>query len=217
MEDLYLTRITLLNNIKDNKEEAWTEFCAFYWDVITGWARKFGCSEAVAKDIFQETVVSLMKQLPYFEYDTDKGKFRAFIKTIVKRRVYDIYRKEKKYINLDYNKDNDEGTSEDKLFDKLINEYTDPNNSAKYDLVWMDSLVRQAIRISSTKLDPQTYQSFKLYVLEERPVEDVLKQTGIETIGAVYQHKSRFLTSVKNEFYTLIRSCTKSFSRLASN
>ncbi|HJO94725.1 MAG TPA: sigma-70 family RNA polymerase sigma factor [Victivallales bacterium] len=209
MNDLYLTRVTLIGNIKENKEEAWNEFCVFYWDVITGWARRLWCSDAVAKDVFQETIVSLMRQMPNFDYDVGKGRFRSFMKTIVKRRVYDIYRKEGKYVNFSSSDNDSDNSSDISFLDKLQYEHKKQEITYDSDLVWMDSILKKAIRIVAEKLDPKTYLSFKLYVLEERSVEDVIKATGIEKIGTVYQHKSRFLTALKNEFYALLNSTSE--------
>ena len=204
MNDLYLTRVTLIGNIKENKEEAWNEFCVFYWNVIIGWARQLGCSDAVAKDVFQETVVSLMRQLPNFDYDIGKGRFRSFMKTIVKRRVYDIYRREGKYVSLADPESDD--FSDIAILDKLQYEQKKQEITYDSDLIWMDSLLKKAVRIVSEKLEPTTYLSFKLYVLEERPVEEVIKATGIDKIGTVYQHKSRFLSALKDEFYVLVKA-----------
>ena len=205
MNDLYLTRVTLIGNIKENDEEAWREFCVFYWDVITGWARRMGCSDAVAKDVFQETIVSLMRQLPKFDYDLKKGRFRAFLKTIVKRRVYDIYRKEGRYVNPV--PEDSEGTDSDiAVFDKIIQKNSKNEITYDSDLIWLDSILKLAIKNVAENMDPTTYLSFKLYVLEERPVEEVINATRIDKIGTVYQHKSRFLSALKKEFYNLIEA-----------
>ena len=206
MSDLYLTRVTLIGNIKDNKEEAWSEFCKFYWDVITGWARQLGCSDAVAKDIFQESIVSLMRQLPHFDYDVGKGRFRSFMKTIVKRRVYDMYRKEGKYVSLTPAGGDEENDSDIAVLDKIQLERKGSDITYDSDLVWLDSLLKKAVRNIAEKMDPVTYLSFKLYVLEERPVEEVIKVTAVDKIGTVYQHKSRFLSALKKEFYELLNS-----------
>ena len=210
MKDQFLTRVTLLGNIKENKEEAWNEFCVFYWDIIIGWAKQLGCSDTVAKDVFQETIISLIRQLPNFTYDLDKGRFRSFIKTIVKRRVYDIYRKESKYVRIT---NHDDGTESDiasdiAAIDKMHYKGKVPDLAYDSDLVWIDSLLKKAIKLTAEKLDPKTYQSFKLYVLEEKPVEEVVQSTGIGQ-GTVYQHKSRFLSTLKKEFYKLINETSE--------
>ena len=205
MNDLYLTRITLIGNIKENNEDAWNEFCLFYWDIIVGWARRMGCSEAVAQDVFQETMISLMRQLPNFNYDTGRGKFRSFIKTIVKRRVCDIYRKEGKYVSLS-SESSEENSSDIDIFDKINAEHNNSEITYDSDIVWLDSILKLAVKNVAKKTDPTTYLSFKLYVLEEKPVEEVIKVAGVDKIGTVYQHKSRFLSALKIEFYKLIEN-----------
>jgi RNA polymerase sigma factor (sigma-70 family) len=207
MPDPYLTRVTLLENIKEADENAWNEFCTFYWDLITGWARQFGCSNALAKDVYQETIISLMRQLPNFDYDTGKGRLRSFIKTIVKRRVYDSFRRECKYVTVSGQDEdsNDNQNNTLSLLDKINNQQSKSEVTYEQDFIWLDSLLRKAIRYAAAKLDTKTYQSFKLYVLEELPVETVAKETGINRVGTVYQHKSRFLSALKKEFTDLLQ------------
>ena len=202
--DLYLTRMTLINQVKNPEDEAaWDEFCTFYWDLIINWARQLGCSNTLAKDIFQETIISLMRRFPDFEYNLEKGRFRSFLKTIVKRRIYDAYRKEGKYVAVSPIKDDANEFDSNSVFDKFAAEKSEI--TFEHDFIWLDSLLRSSIRRTSEKLDKLTYQSFKMYVLEEKPVEEVAKELKISRVGTVYQHKSRFLTAMKDEFLSSLK------------
>ena len=81
-EDARHTRLTLIQKVKDpDNEEAWFEFHQLYWDLVIGWARMYGCSETLAQDVFQETMVNLLRNLSDFDYDRDKGHFRSYLKT----------------------------------------------------------------------------------------------------------------------------------------
>ncbi|MCP4177163.1 MAG: sigma-70 family RNA polymerase sigma factor [bacterium] len=200
MNDIYLTRVTLLNKVKDKKDDsAWKEFYDFYWELITNWAKFFGCSDSMAKDIFQETIIGLIKNMPDFNYDVGKGRFRSFLKTIVRRRVIDAFRREGKYVSL-----SDDAISDDKKNSGVLNldmlKSSSSNKNAEDDIIWLESLIKSSIRICAMKVDPITYQSFRMYVLEEQSVEEVAKKLDIPRIGTVYQHKSRFLSSLKKDF-----------------
>jgi len=201
-QDIYGTRITLLNKvIRENDNSAWNEFCAFYWDLIHGWARKMGCSEAQAKDVFQDTILNLFKQFKGFEYNPGRGCFRAFLKTIVRRRVSDSFRRNQRYINASAFQS--EGNDNFDLLDKY--EHDTPPETLEEDVVWLDSVLRRALRNSYGRIDETSYKSFCMYVLEEQPIEEVMRQLGIENRGTVYQQKSRFLTILKKEFQNLLK------------
>ncbi len=198
--DEYNTRATLLDRIRDDDENAWNEFCDFYWDLIHGWARRMGCTEHQAQDVFQETILNLLKQMKGFDYDPQKGCFRAFLKTIVRCRVSDSFRKDGRYVNASAFE-----TDENKEFD-LLDQYdhVEQPETLADDVVWLDSILRQALRNAYSRIDEQSYKSFCLYVLDQRPVEEVMKELGIERQGAIYQQKSRFLNILKKEFNALL-------------
>lgn len=199
--DIRTTRYTLIQRMKDPLDEtAWNEFYNFYWDLITGWAKMFGCSNTLAQDIFQETIVSLIRALPKFEYQPDKGLFRSYLKTIVQRRVSDAFRKESRYIP-------DSGSSDDIEHHTAIEDSIDEktaNTESEMDKVWLQSLLSQALRKTYKKVDQPTYKSFCLYVLEGLPVKEVSERMGGIREGTVYQQKSRFLGYLKEEFTILL-------------
>ena len=59
MADPPVTRITLLNRIKDGADAvAWREFMALYGPVVYGFARRRGLQDADAADLMQEVLRS---------------------------------------------------------------------------------------------------------------------------------------------------------------
>jgi RNA polymerase sigma-70 factor, ECF subfamily len=201
MNDPYFTRITLFDKLKKaDNQSAWNEFCTFYWDLIIRWARQFGCSEAMAKDVFQETVIRLIRNMPEFEYDVNIGRFRGFLKTIVKRKVIDSFRKEAKYVDMSQFEDKDKNMS--LQFESISCEQP---ATVEHDRIWLESLLKSSIRRVSHKVEEKTYQSFRMYVMEELPVEKVKQKLNISTIDAIYQHKSRFLSALKTDFIAVLK------------
>jgi len=205
-QDVYSTRVTLLDKVRGNDDEAWNEFCDFYWDLIHGWAMRMGCSESQSKDVFQDTIINLLKQLQGFNYNPGKGCFRGFLKTIVRRRVSDTFRRNKRYINASAFQT--EGNENFELMDQY--EHDLQPETLDEDLVWLNSILRQALRSAYSRIDETTYKSFCLYVLEEQPIEKVMEQLNIEKQGAIYQQKSRFLTILKKEFHRLLNEMDSS-------
>src|SRR5690349_9984870 len=91
------TNETLLERVrKTDAHEAWKLFYEQYWAVILGYARKLGLNPHQAEEVLQETMVTLMRQLPEFQYDRSRGKFRNFLLTIVHRKSLAALRRTKR-------------------------------------------------------------------------------------------------------------------------
>ncbi len=71
------TRLSLLHRLKQAPAEIdWREFYAKYNAVILSFARKQGADDHTAEDVLQEAMMVVMRKLPSFEYDKQKGSFR---------------------------------------------------------------------------------------------------------------------------------------------
>lgn len=213
MKDIRTTRQTLLQRLKTpGNNDAWTEFFELYKESIIGWAIKFGCSPAKADDVFQETMVCLLRKMSSFEYDPAK-RFRSYLKTIVKGRCYDLFRKESRYIAA--SSDNNENEQLNSTFDLLSPEKTE-SISLENDNIWLSSLIQQALRRVYGKVDQQTYKSFCMYVLENCPVNEVSKRLGNLRVGTIYQQKSRMLQMLEKEFLVLLEETGEKLINLQS-
>lgn len=202
MDDIRTTRRTLIQRLKNtDNDEAWQEFYDFYRQLITGWARRFGCSPEKADDVFQETMVCLLRNISSFDYNPGRGSFRSYLKTIVKGRCYDLFRKESRYIAASDNQNKAEQTNSS--LDILNTETAEPV-TPEDDSIWLCSLVRQALKRVYGKVDQQTYKSFCMYVLEGYPAGEVGKRLGGLRTGTVYQQKSRVLKMLEKEFLLLL-------------
>ena len=197
IQDIRATRQTLIQRLKNTADdEAWKEFYDFYWRLVSGWARGFGCSPEKADDVFQETMVCLLRNISTFEYNPAKGSFRSYLKTIVRSRCYDLFRKESRYIATGDDSDKNGETFESMNFED--------------DNIWLDSLVQQALRRVYSKVDQQTYKSFCMYVLEGTAVNEVSSKMGGLRIGTIYQQKSRMLKMLEKEFLILLEEMGES-------
>src|SRR5271154_3734366 len=91
------TRQSLLSRLKDwNDQESWRVFFDTYWKLIYNAAIKAGLTDAEAQDTVQETVISVMKSMPDFQYDAKKGSFKGWLLSLTKWRITDQFRKRQK-------------------------------------------------------------------------------------------------------------------------
>ncbi len=75
-----LTRASLLSRVRDvSDQRAWAEFESLYHDLLIRFCRRKGLQEADAIDVVQTVMASLVKSLPGFTYDRQRGRFRDYL------------------------------------------------------------------------------------------------------------------------------------------
>src|SRR6266498_5508962 len=93
-DELIPTRASLINRLKDWQDQSsWQEFFDTYWKLIYGVARKTGLTDAEAQDVVQETMVSVAKHMPGFQYDPAIGSFKAWLLNMTRWRIIGQFRK----------------------------------------------------------------------------------------------------------------------------
>src|SRR5262249_53930962 len=82
------TGSALLNLLRDPTDHsAWVTFVVRYGPKIAGWCRQWRLQEADVKDVTQNVLTILVRRLPTFTYDPQKGTFRSWLKTVTDHAV----------------------------------------------------------------------------------------------------------------------------------
>jgi RNA polymerase sigma-70 factor (ECF subfamily) len=196
------TNDTLLNRLRaDNAHGAWKEFYELYWGAILRYARKLGLGEHQAEDVLQETMVALMRILPEFAYDRDKGKFRNFLLTIVHRKSLTVLRRARKE-----RKSQVPWTASGPADGE---EFAAHLGAAESEALarWRESLAEEALRRLRHTERPgeNTFAVFDAYVIGGRPPEEVAREFGLKK-NAVYQIKNRVLRRLQCEVAKLMKN-----------
>lgn len=188
----FATSASLLIRLKSiEDEDAWDEFYRLYSPLILSFARQRGCTPTTAADVLQETMVRLLRSFPEFSYHPEMGKFRSFLLRIVDARISDAFRRSR---------------AREKLAQRAGVESEPPGATpseepapgADWDRLWDKNLLLQAFDRVKRKVQPNTFESFDLYVLQELPIKDVQGRTGIPP-NVIYQHRNRVLKLMRKE------------------
>ncbi|HEY1661733.1 MAG TPA: sigma-70 family RNA polymerase sigma factor [Verrucomicrobiae bacterium] len=194
-DELIPTRATLLERLKDWRDEpSWQEFFDTYWKLIYRIAIKSGLNDAEAQDVVQETMISVQKNIPKFEYDRKLGSFKLWLLNMTRWRITDQFRKRESLIVPALQ----EETSVDTQW---MDKFVDPA-SANIEQVWNDewekNLLNAALLKVKRNLEPEKYQIFDFLVNKEWPPEKVAKTFSI-TVNQVYLAKHRITEQIKLE------------------
>ena len=87
------TRSSVLKAVADTENEAaWQRLFDLYAGFVFSIARSKGLNDSDADDIVQTVFADLARNLPTFEYDRAKGRFRSYLSGLVHWRVNDRLR-----------------------------------------------------------------------------------------------------------------------------
>lgn len=194
--DLIPTRQSLLSRLRDlGDQESWSDFFHSYWRVIYEVALKAGLSDAEAQEVVQETVISVAKRMPDFRYDPARGKFKGWLLQITRRRIADEVRKQMQA----------SGASGSHPVETLqveqMESMLDPSGSeleAIWEEEWEKHLFNAAVANIKKQVNPEHYQLFDLYVVQQWPVRKITHTLGVNA-GQVYLAKHRVSRLLKKE------------------
>lgn len=183
------TRHSLLTRLKNwDDQEGWSEFFDTYWKLIYGVARKAGLAEADAQEVVQETVVSVANRMRDFKTGREHGSFKAWLLTIVRRRIADQVRKRSPDQRQVVHR-----SSEDTARTATIERIPDPNGpeiEVAWDQEWERNRTDLALARLQRKVSAKQFQIFQMLVARELQAADVARILGVSaTLVYVTKHR----------------------------
>jgi RNA polymerase sigma factor (sigma-70 family) len=199
-DELIPTRATLIQRLKDWQDQSsWQDFFDTYWNLIYGVAVKGGLTPAEAEDVVQETMVSVAKHMPGFQYDPKIGSFKAWLLNMTRWRITDQLRRRGPQM------DSSEREDENSFGHGKMHEEPDqvaPELEKIWDAEWEKNLLAVAMSRVKRRLDPKQYQIFDCYVNKNLTPEKVAKAFDIP-VGQVYLAKHRVTELIRDEIERL--------------
>ena len=179
------TSPSLLIRVKDrNDHQAWQEFFELYSPLLYHYAIERGLGHDDAEDVRASCYETIVKKISEFSYDSENTGFRAWLRTMVNRRVIDFARKRK----LPVAESRDLRNLED----------SHPSTDVLWDQNWRLHHLRYCVSIVSKKVAATSFEAFRLLTEEEMPVTEVCEHLEMSR-EQVYKIKSRFLELVRQE------------------
>jgi RNA polymerase sigma-70 factor (ECF subfamily) len=181
---LLTTRASLLVRIRDPRDtRAWEEFHELYAPLLYRYARARGLAHADAEDVRATCYENIVKQIGGFEYDNHRGTFKAWLKTLVNRRVVDLLRKRR------------ERLADDGTLPEVPSPELEPD--AAWDKAWRQQHLRYCVNLVRVDVPDVTFEAFELLMRDE-PVAAVCERLGLNA-NQVYKAKSRILQLVRDQ------------------
>jgi RNA polymerase sigma factor (sigma-70 family) len=181
------TRQTLLIKIRDQHDDAaWQDFVQFYRPYVYRVIQNLQVAASDREDIIQEVMLIAWQQLPSFDYDPGKGRFRSWLCTIVQRTTRKLRdRKARGEVFADA------VTAAD------LAAGVDPEIEAIAQLEWERHVSDMAWANVSQRFEPQVLAAFKALVSGQSG-ETVAGELGLSS-NSVYVYKKRVLAALRKE------------------
>ena len=196
------TQMTLLQRIaveKTGEDEAtWACFFELYYPAMVFFAKGLGGYDN-AEDVASEVLVKLVDVLRHGKYERQPGKsFRAYVKTLIRNQLNDLYRKEKaRGLGLKVE-------LTDQIKEEVMGE--DQDFALKLDTEWAEACQSAAVEhvLTKTALSEQSKSVYREYVVKGRPIDDVANEFGISknVVSQIKTRIERMISAIAAEYGT---------------
>lgn len=193
----FTTSKSLLARVRSGDEISWNEFYTSYkplillcgYDCHLTEDEKEELVQKVMCEIFQKDILGKYdpENIPsnvVFQHNPSKGRFRHYLRGIIRNQALKIVEKRKEHLSLD----DDSGISETLSSPDLW--------EAVWDEEWRKHVLKEALTELKSRVQSESYASFEMYAIRNRPVQEVADFLNI-SVSAVYTAKSRCISELK--------------------
>jgi RNA polymerase sigma-70 factor (ECF subfamily) len=185
------TSLSLLDRLRHQPDDAsWRRLVELYTPLIQGWLRRHAVAAADADDLTQEVMAVIVREVPHFQHNQQRGAFRSWLRTITVNRLRALWRaRQGRPI-----------ATGDSDFLKMLEELEDPTSglSRLWDQQHDQHVARRLMELVEPHFEPATWQAFRRVVLDGRKAADVAGELGL-SVNSVLLAKSRVLSRLRQE------------------
>lgn len=182
------TRQTLLIKIRDHDDQrAWEEFVDLYTPLVVRYSASRGVPDPDRADVVQEIFRAIARAMERFEYDRDRAKFRTWLFTVCRSKIYNFYRSRQRHPQT--------ATGEDDQT-KWIEEHPDPREEKDWEADYRQHMFQWAVEKVKPEFSPNQWAAFWETAVNERKAEELTGELGMSK-GAIYVAKSRVIARLR--------------------
>jgi len=180
------TRSSVLKTVADtDNKAAWNRLFDLYAGFVYSIARSKGLKPEDADDIVQIVFADLARNLPKFQYDRGKGRFRSYLTGLVNWRVMDRLKASKRDAELKAN-----------FWEEAKAAATDDDGFSERE--WQQAAMEEALRRMKPSVSPEHYAAFVASAVEGQDTDVVTKLYGISR-DSLYQIRKRLTVKLHDK------------------
>ncbi len=181
---------SLLQRLREHPDdgEAWNRFDSLYRPLLQTWLRRYSIRPQDGDDLVQQVLEVVIREMPEFHYDAEKGKFRGWLRGILVNRLRDFFRSERPV-----------ATGDSDFYVNILNQLEDPKSdlARQWDREHDEHVARQFLTLVERDFAPSTWTAFRRSV-EGEPAAQIAADLRI-SVNAVYVAKSSVLKRLRQE------------------
>lgn len=183
------TSLTLLGRLRRNPDDqaAWSSFVDRYGTKVYAWCRRWKLQEADARDVTQNVMLELARQMSKFEYKVG-GSFRGWLKTIAYRAWCDFLTSRKRLPP--------DGCAT--VLDQLEAPGAADDLFKGLDEECEREILETAMAAVQLRVQPQTWRAFVLTAIEGKSGAEAAEELGIQ-VGSVWVARSKVQKFLREE------------------
>jgi RNA polymerase sigma factor (sigma-70 family) len=179
--------------VNQDLDAAWTQFFDRYDRKIRVFAFRCGATDDDIADCVQEVWTELLRRLPAFRLDPERGRFDTWLFNIVRGKAVDLHRSHHHPLWQD---------ASDRL------QSVPDHRPRPGDTLEEEEMVRLALEQLRTRLSDRSFQVLYLRLVDQRPVTEVAEMLGLshEQVWYRYHRARRELEAIGSALATGQRS-----------
>jgi RNA polymerase sigma-70 factor (ECF subfamily) len=183
------TRATLLFRVRDAQDQsAWAEFVELYMPLVYSYALKTGLQEADAADAAQETLLLVVRAIPSFHYEPERGSFRGWLLTILRNQLRRRAQRASQQ---------SAGSGDTRILE-LLHEQPGREELDVWEREYRLRLFHWAAARVKDSFRESTWQAFWKTTVEGNAIAETALSLGVSE-GAIYIARSRVLARIRKE------------------
>ena len=184
------TLLLRLRNLDD--QDAWDEFVQRYAPQVFFWCRQNGLQDSDASDVTQEVLAKLVACMRDFEYQSQRGSFRGWLKTVTRNAVCDLARRWERRI----------GGSGDTHVHDFLHRLAAPEKletlAESIESQYEQELLAEAESRVKLRVKAQTWEAYQLAAIQRLSAKDTAERLQM-SVSEVYVCKSRVIKHLREE------------------
>ena len=187
------TRSSVLRAVANTENEAaWQRLFDLYAGFVFSIARSKGLKEEDADDVVQVVFSDLARNLPTFQYNRAKGKFRSYLAGLVNWRVTDRLKAGKRNMELMAS------------FEEEAKATGAANDAAFEEREWQAAALEEALHRIKPEVNPEHYAAFVASTVEGQDTETVMRLYGLSRDN-LYQIRKRLTAKLHKTVEQVIK------------
>src|SRR5262249_54971152 len=158
--------------------------------LLQGWLRRNAVNPSDIDDLVQDVMATLVREIPTFHYDPQRGSFRGWLRTITANRLRMFWRSRRATpLAMDHSD-----------FANTLDELEDPHSaiSRLWDQEHDQHVVQRLLEMLEPEFEEITWRAFRRVTLKGSKAAAVAAELGI-SLNAVYLAKYRVLHRLRQE------------------